>query len=132
MHENGEIDLSSSRDLPPDVAASTQTNGFFDFIKGTFLAIFLKNEVIYVAAGTNHEDLNRVVIHYNISESGRFLKIESMNLIIDLSYQLTDLVRDPGLLLGSHEEPEDYDFGCYIYNIKRSPERQDLIRESWK
>ena len=131
--ENGEIDFSSSLALSPESARVAQINGFFEIIKEIFLAVFLKDDRIHVAAGELQAELDRVFVHYELKKENRFLEIEfPMNMNVELRYSLVDLVGDPMLLLGSHEEIEDYDYGCYVYNIKNSQERQELIRVNWK
>ena len=101
-------------------------------IKETFLAIFVMNNSIKIIAGNIQTNLEEVYLYYKIENENRVFKIKFReNMCVVLMYTSKELVADPMLLLGSYEEIEDYDFGCYIYNIKNSQERQLLIFENW-
>ena len=97
-----------------------------------FLAIFMMGNSIKIIIGNIQTNLDEVSVHYKLENGNRVFKINfPENMCVDLMYTSKELVADPMLLLGSHEEIEDYDFGCYIYNIKNSQERQLLIFENW-
>ena len=127
-----QIDFSSSLSLTQELAKYAEINGFFDVIKETFLAILVMDNSIKIVVGNIQTKLDEVSVYYKIENGNRVFKINfPENMCVDFMYTSKDLVADPMLLLGSYEEIEDYDFGCYIYNIKNSQERQLLIFENW-
>ena len=80
-------------------------------IKETFLAIFVMNNSIKIIAGNIQTNLEEVYVYYKIENENRVFKIKFReNMCVDLMYTSKELVADPMLLLGGHEEIEDYDF----------------------
>ena len=101
-------------------------------IKETFLTIFMMDNSIKIIANNIQTNLDEVFVYSTIENENRVFKINfPEDMCVDLIYTSKELVADPILLLGSYEKIEDYDFGCYIYNIKNSQERQLLIFENW-
>ena len=109
--EDKQIDFSSSLPLTQELAKYAAINGFFDVIKETFLAIFVMNNSIKIIAGNIQTNLEEVYVYYKIENENRVFKIKFReNMCVDLMYTSKELVADPMLLLGGHEEIEDYDF----------------------
>ena len=103
-------------------------DGSFDVIKGQILFLFSKNNQIFLGFDNIYYPINQTEIIYNLSGKDRYLMIElPTRQRMELNYKFRDLIEDPILLLGSHEENEDYDFGCHLYNMRYSEERQAIM-----
>ena len=106
-------------------------DGSFDVIKGQILFLFSKNNQIFLGFDNIYYPINQTEIIYNLSGKDRYLMIElPTRQRMELNYKFRDLIEDPILLLGSHEENEDYDFGCHLYNMRYSEERQAIMLDS--
>lgn len=102
--------------------------GSFDFIRGQLLFLFTKDNGIFLGFDNIYYPINKTKIIYNLEGENRYFMIElPTGQRMELNYKLRDLIEDPILLLGSYEENEDYDFGCHLYEMRHSEERQAIM-----
>jgi hypothetical protein len=125
------IDFDSATPVEYDSENRYDFEGSFDIIRGQLLFLFSKNNQIFLGFNNIYYPINQTKIIYNLVGKDRYFMIElPTGQRMELNYKLKDLIEDPILLLGSHEENEDYDFGCWLYNMRYSDERQQIVLEN--
>lgn len=122
------IDFEGATAVEYDKKNPYRYDGSFDIIRGQILFLFCKDNQIFVGFDNIYYEINKTKITYDLAGNDRYFMIEfPTGQQMELSYKLKDLIEDPILLLGSHEENEDYDFGCWLYNMRNSDERQAIM-----
>ncbi len=125
------IDFEGGSAVEYDSKNRYDFDGSFDIIRNQILFLFCKDNQIFIGYNNIYYQINQTKIIYDLSEKDRYLMIElPTGQRMELNYKFRDLIEDPILLLGSHEENEDYDFGCWLYNIRNSEERQQIALEN--
>lgn len=108
-------------------------HGIFDTINGQKIYLFYKDCNIFLGNPDFFHPFQETEILYNRRNDDRTLKIAwPTGKLTEINYNFYDLVENKALLWGSHEEIEDYDFGCLLYSLHQSPERQKLTIETWQ
>jgi hypothetical protein len=125
------IDFEGGSAVEYDSENRYNFDGSFDIIRGKILFLFCKKNQVFIGFDDLFYEINQTKIIYNLEGKDRYLMIElPTGQRMELNYKFSDLIEDPILLLGSHEENEDYDFGCWLYNMRNSEERQQIVLEN--
>ena len=125
------IDFEGATAVQYDSENRYDFDGSFDIIRGQTLFFFPRNNQVFIGFDNIYYPINQTKIIYSLSGKDRYLMIElPTGQRMELNYKFRDLIEDPILLLGSYEENEDYDFGCWLYNMRNSEERQQIALEN--
>lgn len=108
-------------------------HGFFCEFDNRIITLVSSGGELYLCIDNHCELLSKVFITYSGSGANRLFEVVYPGLEPNIfTYTEQDLVPDRALLTGSYEEPEDYDFCLFVYNIYKSIERQKILIEEWK
>lgn len=108
-----------------------KANGFFDFLGGEFVAIFLLEGYVVVQVGGKSFPLDstEILVEGGVSSRKLHIKATGQKPLV-LSYSLVNEPKfkdDPTAFV----DDEDFDFGLFIANIASSQSRQKVIAENW-
>lgn len=105
----------------------SQTDGFYSILSNTFCALFRAGNQLYVRIGDKKVELAGDV---EISVSGpaetRVLSLKANGTGLSHTYSLSSASIDGDVT--PFVEDEDFDFGVFLSNIARNPERQAILR----
>lgn len=126
LNESGAIDV-----LGGDIE-SGPISGFFDTITSIWLCVFSLEGQLYIGDQNSFHKIETVATTYALDGDNRqFSMVFPNGRRFQINYHLKDLIADKALLIGSFEEVEDYDFGCFLHALCQSKERQIIAIKSW-
>ncbi len=126
-HDTGDYAQKSKNALGAEAAPAT--DGFFEILAGTFVAIYKMDQQLFLRVGSQrlplHEDIKITV--EELSDSERVLTVEAAGVTkATLSYEI-DVSRKFAFDPTPGVEDEDFDFGLFVRAIHKSDERKRII-----
>lgn len=127
-HDSGGLHLFSRRDMGEN--SPRKTEGSFAFLSSVLFALYRHDERLFVRAGERCFPLSSdVTIDVRGSSANRCICIAECNVLqLTLTYEVEDkgIDRDPTPFL----DDESFDFGLFISNISKNPDRMKVLLSS--